>query len=48
VFLLFVDAEFLEFRPSEMAAAVAMSVTPIKDIEDINKLLNFIHLEKVP
>ncbi|XP_078156984.1 cyclin-D2-2-like [Carex rostrata] len=43
------DAEFLQFRPSEIAAAVALSLSSIKDIEDINNLMmsSSIHVEKV-
>ncbi|KAJ4793652.1 Cyclin-D3-1 [Rhynchospora pubera] len=42
------DAEFLQFRPSEIAAAVALAESSIKDAGDIDKLLgSSIHIEKV-
>lgn len=41
--------DFLEFRPSEIAAAVAISVSEeIKAVVDIDRAVScFIHIEKV-
>lgn len=41
--------DFLEFRPSEIAAAVAISVSgEIKAVVDIDRAISsFIHVEKV-